>query len=171
MPPLILFNELENKSSLNGMQTSGISTTATIPTSSATAISTIGNSLLDEISPLAPRTISIGGISEDQNHQQQQYQHHSYYYNQNTPSAMIGNSGNGGIATTTTTATITPTSSSSTGQDDTNQPTLWTALYDYHAQGEDELSLRRGQIVYVLSMDSNISGDEGWWTGKIGDKV
>ncbi|XP_055841363.1 uncharacterized protein LOC129908691 isoform X4 [Episyrphus balteatus] len=49
--------------------------------------------------------------------------------------------------------------------------TLWTALYDYEAQGEDELSLNRGQIVCVLSMDSNISGDEGWWTGKIGDKV
>lgn len=48
---------------------------------------------------------------------------------------------------------------------------LFTALYDYEAQGEDELSLRRGQIVFVLSKDSNISGDEGWWTGKIGDKV
>ena len=48
---------------------------------------------------------------------------------------------------------------------------LWTAVYDYDAQGEDELSLRRGQIVEVLSYDSKISGDEGWWTGKIGDKV
>ncbi|XP_037931821.1 mitogen-activated protein kinase kinase kinase [Teleopsis dalmanni] len=48
---------------------------------------------------------------------------------------------------------------------------LWTALYDYEAQGDDELSLRCGQIVIVLSMDSNISGDEGWWTGKIGDEV
>lgn len=25
--------------------------------------------------------------------------------------------------------------------------------------------------MFVLSKDSNISGDEGWWTGKIGDKV
>ncbi|XP_062714401.1 mitogen-activated protein kinase kinase kinase 11-like isoform X2 [Aedes albopictus] len=48
---------------------------------------------------------------------------------------------------------------------------LWTAKYDYEAQGEDELSLRVGQIVYVLSMDSSISGDEGWWTGRIGDRV
>lgn len=48
---------------------------------------------------------------------------------------------------------------------------LWTALYDYEAQGEDELSLQRGEIVEVLSVDSKISGDEGWWTGKIGDKV
>lgn len=48
---------------------------------------------------------------------------------------------------------------------------LWTALYDYQAQGEDELSLRRGEVVEVLSKDSKISGDEGWWTGKIGDKV
>ncbi|XP_008192286.2 mitogen-activated protein kinase kinase kinase 11 isoform X2 [Tribolium castaneum] len=50
-------------------------------------------------------------------------------------------------------------------------PALWTALYDYDAQGEDELSLRKGQIVEVLSEDAKISGDEGWWTGKIGDKV
>ncbi|KAH8289780.1 hypothetical protein KR054_010785 [Drosophila jambulina] len=48
---------------------------------------------------------------------------------------------------------------------------LWTALYDYDARGEDELTLRRGQIVVVLSTDSEVSGDVGWWTGKIGDKV
>uniref|UniRef100_A0A6P4EYV0 mitogen-activated protein kinase kinase kinase n=1 Tax=Drosophila rhopaloa TaxID=1041015 RepID=A0A6P4EYV0_DRORH len=48
---------------------------------------------------------------------------------------------------------------------------LWTALYDYEAQGEDELTLRRGEIVVVLSTDSEVSGDLGWWTGKIGDKV
>ncbi|XP_050301341.1 mitogen-activated protein kinase kinase kinase 11 isoform X2 [Anthonomus grandis grandis] len=48
---------------------------------------------------------------------------------------------------------------------------LCTALYDYDAQGDDELSLRKGQIVIVLSTDAKISGDEGWWTGKIGDKV
>lgn len=57
----------------------------------------------------------------------------------------------------------------------TNSPqsstVLWTALYDYEAQNEDELSLSRGTIVLVLSKDSAISGDEGWWTGKIGDKV
>lgn len=53
----------------------------------------------------------------------------------------------------------------------TSTPYLRTALYDYEAQGEDELSLRKGQIVEVLSEDAKISGDEGWWTGKIGDKV
>lgn len=37
---------------------------------------------------------------------------------------------------------------------------LWTAKYDYQAQGEDELSLQKGQIVVLLSKDSNISGDE-----------
>ncbi|XP_023164276.2 mitogen-activated protein kinase kinase kinase-like isoform X2 [Drosophila hydei] len=51
------------------------------------------------------------------------------------------------------------------------EASLWTALYDYNAQGEDELTLRRGQIVVVLSTDSEVSGDVGWWTGKIGDKV
>lgn len=48
---------------------------------------------------------------------------------------------------------------------------LRTAIYDYDAQGDDELSLRRGQVVQVLSMDRKISGDEGWWTGKIGENV
>lgn len=37
--------------------------------------------------------------------------------------------------------------------------------------GEDELDLKVGQIVWVLSKDESISGDYGWWTGKIGDKV
>lgn len=53
----------------------------------------------------------------------------------------------------------------------TAQLPLWTAKYNYDAQGEDELSLRRGDIVEVLSTDAKISGDEGWWTGKLGDKV
>lgn len=48
---------------------------------------------------------------------------------------------------------------------------LCTAVYDYAAQGEDELSLRRGEVVEVLSRDATISGDEGWWTGKKGDRV
>ncbi|XP_050433965.1 mitogen-activated protein kinase kinase kinase 10 isoform X2 [Adelges cooleyi] len=48
---------------------------------------------------------------------------------------------------------------------------LWTAIYNYEAQGEDELSLKRGDIVEVLSTDAKISGDEGWWTGKLGAKV
>lgn len=48
---------------------------------------------------------------------------------------------------------------------------LWTAKFRYDAQGEDELSLKRGDIVEVLSTDAKISGDEGWWTGKLGDKV
>lgn len=54
---------------------------------------------------------------------------------------------------------------------DQPSPNLWTALYDYEAQNEDELSLTRGMVVIVLSEDSAISGDEGWWTGKVGDKV
>ena len=48
---------------------------------------------------------------------------------------------------------------------------LCTALFDYEAQGEDELGLERGVVVEILSKDAKISGDEGWWTGKIRDKV
>ncbi|CAB3363084.1 Hypothetical predicted protein [Cloeon dipterum] len=50
-------------------------------------------------------------------------------------------------------------------------PSFWTAMYDYEAMGEDELSLRKGELVEVLSKDSKISGDEGWWIGKIEGKV
>lgn len=42
----------------------------------------------------------------------------------------------------------------------TKESPLWTAKFDYRAQGEDELSLRKGQIVVLLSKDAKISGDE-----------
>jgi hypothetical protein len=48
---------------------------------------------------------------------------------------------------------------------------FWEAVYDYEAQGEDELTLKRGEVVEVLSKDAKISGDEGWWTGKIDDRI
>ncbi|XP_076688274.1 mitogen-activated protein kinase kinase kinase 21 [Callospermophilus lateralis] len=44
---------------------------------------------------------------------------------------------------------------------------LWAALYDYEARCEDELNLRRGQLVEVLSQDAAVSGDEGWWAGQV----
>ena len=48
---------------------------------------------------------------------------------------------------------------------------IWTAIFDYDATAEDELTLRRGNLVEVLSKDAKISGDDSWWTGKLGDKV
>uniref|UniRef100_A0A8C2Z083 Mitogen-activated protein kinase kinase kinase n=1 Tax=Cyclopterus lumpus TaxID=8103 RepID=A0A8C2Z083_CYCLU len=50
-------------------------------------------------------------------------------------------------------------------------PGFWTAVFDYEATADDELSLRRGDLVEVLSKDSLVSGDEGWWTGLIADRV
>ena len=50
-------------------------------------------------------------------------------------------------------------------------PASFTAIYDYTGNGDDELTLHQGQKVQVLSTDFQISGDEGWWTGKIGEKV
>ncbi|XP_053567254.1 mitogen-activated protein kinase kinase kinase 9 [Bombina bombina] len=50
-------------------------------------------------------------------------------------------------------------------------PFYWTAVFDYEASGEDELTLRLGDLVQVLSKDSSVSGDEGWWTGKIQNRV
>ncbi|XP_057694708.1 mitogen-activated protein kinase kinase kinase 10 [Corythoichthys intestinalis] len=47
----------------------------------------------------------------------------------------------------------------------------WTAVFDYEATADEELTLKRGDLLEVLSKDSKVSGDEGWWTGKIQDKV
>ncbi|XP_059420838.1 mitogen-activated protein kinase kinase kinase 10-like [Carassius carassius] len=47
----------------------------------------------------------------------------------------------------------------------------WMAVFDYEATADEELTLRRGDLLEVLSKDSKVSGDEGWWTGKILDKV
>lgn len=54
---------------------------------------------------------------------------------------------------------------------DLNAAEFVTAIYDYDAQGEDELSLRQGDVCVVISKDPNISGDEGWWIGRLGDQV
>ncbi|XP_074091930.1 mitogen-activated protein kinase kinase kinase 9 [Macrotis lagotis] len=48
---------------------------------------------------------------------------------------------------------------------------FWTAVFDYEAAGEDELTLRPGDVVEVLSKDSQVSGDEGWWTGQLNQRV
>ena len=48
---------------------------------------------------------------------------------------------------------------------------MWTAIFDYEATGDDELTLCRGAQVEVLSKDSKISGDDGWWTGRVDNKV
>ncbi|XP_043976660.1 mitogen-activated protein kinase kinase kinase 10 [Gambusia affinis] len=52
-----------------------------------------------------------------------------------------------------------------------NPNPYWTAVFDYEATADEELTLRRGDLLEVLSKDSTVSGDEGWWTGKIQDKV
>ncbi|XP_054854742.1 mitogen-activated protein kinase kinase kinase 10 isoform X2 [Eublepharis macularius] len=48
---------------------------------------------------------------------------------------------------------------------------LWTAVFDYEAAGAEELSLRRGDVVEVLSQDARVSGDEGWWAGQLQGRV
>ncbi|KAH9509317.1 hypothetical protein Btru_046766 [Bulinus truncatus] len=53
-------------------------------------------------------------------------------------------------------------------RDENDQSPLWTAIFDYEAAREDELTLRRGTQVQVLSVDS---GDDGWWMGKAEGKV
>ncbi|XP_063803358.1 mitogen-activated protein kinase kinase kinase 9 isoform X2 [Pseudophryne corroboree] len=52
-----------------------------------------------------------------------------------------------------------------------SNPFYWTAVFDYEASAEDELTLRLGDQVQVLSKDFRVSGDEGWWTGKIQDRL
>lgn len=53
---------------------------------------------------------------------------------------------------------------------DSTEIQLCTALYDYAAKDEEELSLQRGTVIRILSKDSDISGTEGWWIGRIGDE-
>ena len=48
---------------------------------------------------------------------------------------------------------------------------MWTAIFDYAAANDDELTLTRGVQVKVLSKDAKISGDEGWWTGEVDNNV
>lgn len=50
-------------------------------------------------------------------------------------------------------------------------PGTWTAIFDYNASCDDELTLRRGTQVRVLSKDARISGDDGWWTGEVNNQV
>ena len=47
----------------------------------------------------------------------------------------------------------------------------WVAMFDYTANADDELSLQSGQQVEVVSKDAVVSGDVGWWTGKIANKL
>lgn len=56
-----------------------------------------------------------------------------------------------------------------TDHNDSTEIQLCTALYDYEAKDEEELSLQHGTVIRILSKDSAISGTEGWWTGKVGD--
>lgn len=48
---------------------------------------------------------------------------------------------------------------------------LCTAIYDYDAQHGDELTLRQGDLVEIISKDHDVTGDDGWWKGKVNDKV
>lgn len=42
------------------------------------------------------------------------------------------------------------------------------ALYDYETTEEDELAFKANDRIELLSKDPAISGDEGWWVGRIG---
>lgn len=47
----------------------------------------------------------------------------------------------------------------------------WCALFDYEANHTDELTLKRGTQVEVITKDPKISGGAGWWTGKVNEKI
>ncbi|XP_048259853.1 mitogen-activated protein kinase kinase kinase 11-like [Haliotis rufescens] len=57
------------------------------------------------------------------------------------------------------------------GREENDNSPLWTAIFDYEATREDELTLKRGVQVEVLSTDARYSGDDGWWIGKVQENV
>lgn len=42
-----------------------------------------------------------------------------------------------------------------------------TALYDYEAVDDDELTFKASDRIEILSKESEVSGDEGWWVGRV----
>nr|XP_018669929.1 mitogen-activated protein kinase kinase kinase 11 [Ciona intestinalis] len=57
------------------------------------------------------------------------------------------------------------------GHGNYSNPACWVAMFDYDARADDELTIRSGQPIEVISKDVGVSGDEGWWTGKIANKL
>ena len=41
-----------------------------------------------------------------------------------------------------------------------------TVIYYYYAKENDELTLKVGDVIEVLSKDKAVCGDEGWWLGR-----
>ena len=42
-----------------------------------------------------------------------------------------------------------------------------TTLYDYDAVDDDELTFRASDRIEILSKDPEVSGDDGWWVGRV----
>lgn len=42
-----------------------------------------------------------------------------------------------------------------------------TALYDYDAVDDDELTFKGNDRIEILSKDPEVSGDDGWWVGRV----
>ena len=53
-------------------------------------------------------------------------------------------------------------------REENDHSSWWTAIFDYEAARDDELTLKQGTQVFVLSTDS---GDDGWWKGKAEGKM
>nr|KAG5704446.1 hypothetical protein BaRGS_024301 [Batillaria attramentaria] len=53
-------------------------------------------------------------------------------------------------------------------KDESDHIPLWTAIFDYDAARDDELTLSRGTQVQVLSQET---GDDGWWMGRANGNV
>ncbi len=78
--------------------------------------------------------------------------------------------GQSGISVASSLSGVSSLSGLSNISADTN-PGNWTAVFDYEATREDELTLRKGAQVRVLSKDSKISGDDNWWAGEVDNRL
>lgn len=129
-------------------------------------------------SPMSPHQLNTAQTL--QNHNATEPRHFAtaddgpYVLPSSATTATMNNNNNNNINTTISQTTTTTTSHQTfepMEPTDSNDIQLCTALYDYDAKDEDELTFKRCTVIRILSKDFAISGSEGWWTGKIGNQI
>lgn len=154
-PKLISHHYLKNSDERDGLPNPGMGRDNAKRNSSAAAAT--NNTTTTNTEAYSPRRGTIEDDSEANPYQMQQQAHHTstpYHYQRQRTSRSPP-----------------PPPPSTSNIPATDSVDLWTAKYDYDASRDDELTLRKGTKVEVLSTDTWVSGDDGWWTGRVNEKV